>query len=322
MTMIKTNATQDMTIMKAVQTLPIAETKIGLVLGGGGGKGAYQIGVWKYLAEVGLDKRVDMVSGTSVGALNGCLFLQGDYALAYNIWTKEINGKILNPDDYSKDTITKNIKGLFSNSLAGLPNATVKLFSGGMFSRDGLLEVIDKFVDLEAVSKDSREIFAACSAVIGSNILDKIVEITKIKNAEDISNIAKQGLPFDPKYFKLNGSNADEMKKILCATSALLVVFKPEKIDGTLYVDGGYVATAPIQASYDTGCTDIIVVYLDKKDIVADKSPFANANIHEIIPSKDLGNLITGVLDFSEEGAIERIELGYADAKNALAGKF
>ena len=31
---------------------------IGLVFAGGGGKGAYQIGVWKYLREVGLDKSV------------------------------------------------------------------------------------------------------------------------------------------------------------------------------------------------------------------------------------------------------------------------
>ena len=44
--------------------------KIGLVLGGGGAKGAYQVGVLKALKEYKLLKHVKMVSGTSIGALN------------------------------------------------------------------------------------------------------------------------------------------------------------------------------------------------------------------------------------------------------------
>ena len=49
--------------------------KLGLVFSGGGGKGGYQIGVWKYLHEIGLDQYVTAVSGTSVGALNAMLFI-------------------------------------------------------------------------------------------------------------------------------------------------------------------------------------------------------------------------------------------------------
>ena len=45
--------------------------KTGLVFSGGGGKGAYQIGVWKALREYGIE--ADCVAGTSVGALNGAL---------------------------------------------------------------------------------------------------------------------------------------------------------------------------------------------------------------------------------------------------------
>ena len=39
---------------------------VGLVFAGGGGKGAYQIGVWKALREVGLDNKVTAVSESSV----------------------------------------------------------------------------------------------------------------------------------------------------------------------------------------------------------------------------------------------------------------
>ena len=44
--------------------------KLGIVFSGGGGKGGYEIGVWKYFRKIGLDKYVRVVSGTSVGALN------------------------------------------------------------------------------------------------------------------------------------------------------------------------------------------------------------------------------------------------------------
>ncbi len=43
----------------------------GLVLDGGGARGAYQIGAWTALAEAGM--KFSAVAGTSVGALNGAL---------------------------------------------------------------------------------------------------------------------------------------------------------------------------------------------------------------------------------------------------------
>ena len=50
----------------------------GLVLCGGGAKGAYQIGVWEYLKVRGLDGQIGAISGASVGALNMLLIAQGD----------------------------------------------------------------------------------------------------------------------------------------------------------------------------------------------------------------------------------------------------
>ena len=45
----------------------------GLVLEGGGARGAYQIGAWKALVEAGV--KINAVAGTSVGALNGALYV-------------------------------------------------------------------------------------------------------------------------------------------------------------------------------------------------------------------------------------------------------
>ena len=60
--------------------------KKAIVLCGGGAKGAYQIGALKALNKVGY--KYDIVTGTSVGALNGAFAVMGDIKKAENIWSK------------------------------------------------------------------------------------------------------------------------------------------------------------------------------------------------------------------------------------------
>lgn len=51
------------------------EHKRALVLSGGGGRGAYHVGVYKYLEEQGLVP--DVIVGTSIGAVNGAMLASG-----------------------------------------------------------------------------------------------------------------------------------------------------------------------------------------------------------------------------------------------------
>lgn len=62
--------------------------KTALVLGGGGSRGAYEIGVWQALRELAVP--IDMVTGTSVGAINGAIIAQDTFDLAVSLW-KEID---------------------------------------------------------------------------------------------------------------------------------------------------------------------------------------------------------------------------------------
>lgn len=50
--------------------------KLGLALGGGGSKGSYQIGVLKALIEANILKDLNVVAGTSIGAINACLVME------------------------------------------------------------------------------------------------------------------------------------------------------------------------------------------------------------------------------------------------------
>jgi len=65
-------------------------SRVALVLGGGGARGSYQVGVWKAIRELGIQP--DIITGTSVGALNGAAILQGDYELVEQMW-KELEIK-------------------------------------------------------------------------------------------------------------------------------------------------------------------------------------------------------------------------------------
>lgn len=86
---------------------------IGIVLCGGGTKGAYEIGVWKALEEAGVFKDITGFSGSSIGAFNCALMADGDLAKAVRIWRdfhvfdfinlnkKMIAGKVLSGADKS-----------------------------------------------------------------------------------------------------------------------------------------------------------------------------------------------------------------------------
>ncbi|HEY9871626.1 MAG TPA: patatin-like phospholipase family protein, partial [Candidatus Obscuribacterales bacterium] len=60
------------------------ERRRALVLPGGGGRGAYQVGVAKALAEQGLE--FDLAFGTSIGGLNATLIAQGNLRRLEELW--------------------------------------------------------------------------------------------------------------------------------------------------------------------------------------------------------------------------------------------
>lgn len=266
--------------------------KLGIVLDGGGGKGAYQIGVWKYLKESKLYNSISAISGTSVGGLNSCLFALDEYNLAETIWTQKIQDKILSIDIDIKEICSKIALQFGIQNF--VPGASIISFftmlsTRGYFSRKGLIEIIDEYIDLNELSKMEFPIYATC------------VEIPL----------------FETRYFKLNGYDTETIKKILLATSAIPIIFPKEEIEGKYYYDGGIKDNSPITPLYEEGCTDIIVIHLKADEILKDRRE--GVNIYEICPQEDLGNFFKGTLDFSTEGAYRRIEQGYIDAKEILS---
>jgi NTE family protein len=67
------------------KTIEKVRPKRALVLPGGGGRGAYQIGVARALFEKGIT--FDYAFGTSIGAINATLLAQGDLERAVELWS-------------------------------------------------------------------------------------------------------------------------------------------------------------------------------------------------------------------------------------------
>lgn len=67
--------------------------KWGVALEGGGTRGAYHLGVFKALNEIGID--VGCVVGTSIGAINGAFFAQRSCETLYRLWDGIALGDII-----------------------------------------------------------------------------------------------------------------------------------------------------------------------------------------------------------------------------------
>lgn len=256
--------------------------KIGLVLAGGGSRGAYQIGVWKALIELGLDKYVEVVSGTSIGALNAMLFLQGDYNLAEDIWHNLTKDEIMPLEE--KDLIVKGILFfLGAKNMSFIKKYIPNAVKGGTLSREGLNDILER-VDFNKIKNSKIKGYATCTS------------IPEIK----------------AQYFNINKYSAEDIKKILFATSAVPLVYDSPVIENISYLDGGIVDNIPIQPVYGEKCDIIIVVQLEA-NIIVDRYMYPNTNIISINSEEGEGPDLKGMMDFDTDVIRRRITRGYKD---------
>ena len=111
----------------------MGETVKGLVLAGGGARGSYQVGAYQALQEIGW--RPDVITGTSVGCLNGALFVTGKVAQAAELWKSlDIHGVLEVPQGKSPEE---------------LGDFFLDVVRGGGLDLEPLGETIDRFITEE-----------------------------------------------------------------------------------------------------------------------------------------------------------------------------
>lgn len=149
--------------------------RIGLVLGGGGAKGAYQVGVLKALKEYKLLKHVKCISATSIGALNSMKVLENDIDGLETIW------KNMNKD------IALSKSSLFT-----------KIRTKSMFSREGFKKLAEEKINFDKVSKAKTDCYIVATPLT-KKIKDAPTEFSvRGKSNETILNylLASSAIPF------------------------------------------------------------------------------------------------------------------------------
>lgn len=261
------------------------EKEYGIVLEGGGARGAYQIGVWKALREAGM--KIKGVAGTSVGALNGALICMDDLGKAEEIWGNMTYSTVFNVDDSMIGKLKK--FGVRSMKVTDAAAEFRRLFSDRGLDIAPLKKLLEETVDEEQIRCSPRDFCAASFSVTD-------------RKEED---------------FDVKAAPPGTMKDIMMA-SAYFPGFKQEKLGGKTYLDGGSVNNVPVDLLTDRGYKDIIVIRL--YGIGVDRRRFMDISedvtVHEIAPRRNLG----GILEFDSARTRKNMKLGYFDGLRFLYG--
>ena len=89
------------------------DNMLAVVLSGGGAKGSYEMGVWKALKKLKI--KYQIVTGTSIGALNGMMMVQNDFYKCLKMW-ETINYDVLY-DNFTKVDTTQELYLTYLNKI-------------------------------------------------------------------------------------------------------------------------------------------------------------------------------------------------------------
>ena len=304
---------------------------IGLVLSGGGAKGAYEVGVWQELDAAGIASRVTAISGTSVGAINAALFATKPNA-AETLWLENMGEVFTLSTNRVGESFQKTL--VTASESVKIAEETGEEWKGVVhFILSTALRIAGDAVDATMTPAeregyiDSSKLAAALNANLPTDWpagAPAVYATAVEKNAGKASAV-----------WTLNGEPHDRRVLMLRASAAIPLGFDTVRIDGKTFVDGGWdgkggdnVPIGPILANHPNIKT-VIVVFLDdaehlssaRRDRVRAAAAAANVRLVEILPSENIGGLFggwQGVFDASPDTARHLIDLGRSDARKAL----
>ena len=250
---------------------------LGLVLEGGGARGAYHIGAYKALLEEGFT--FDGVVGTSIGAMNAAMIAQGNIEKAYELW-----------------------QNISSEKLFGIPTK-----SWGQIIDDGfqLKEVSEIIKTVKRVIKQKGLDRSKVKLLLEDVLDDKLIRespmdfglvtfsLTELKSLE---------------YMKEDIPEGKIIEYILA--SANLPVFQVEKTDGKILLDGGLYDNLPVQLLSRKGYKDLVLI---RTFAIGRVKKYNQDEVNALViePAEDLGN----IMDFRPERGQYLLNLGYYDVK-------
>ncbi len=253
----------------------------GLVLAGGGAKGAYQLGAWKAMREIGVT--FNAVAGVSIGSINGALIVQDDYLSAERLWNSVSLEKGINIDAPLPDP-----DNLFSTKNWGV--LFREFLKNRGFDASPVKDMLAPHIDEEKVR--------------ASGIPFGIVTIQMAQNNMTGLELFLDEIP------------QGQLIDYLLASSSIPLAnnIGPQ---GEKFLDGGMYDNTPVSMLRRSGYNRIIVVDIASIKGINYNLDFQNCEVVYIRPT-DIEQLGAS-FDFSAEMIERRKQLGYLDAKKAFS---
>lgn len=299
-----------------------ATPDFGLVLTGGGAKGAYHAGALKYLAELGIEPQI--IAGTSIGALNGAVlsshgsFQQGVRRLN-ELWEQLGTAPILRPNtgallhtiSYAAQTFVPTLRGWMLHFLVS--EGIVKDRTA-IFDPEPIEQLLYEVVNPAQLQR-GIELWVTVfpSLKIPGLGYDWLIDFVRARTGTDAHWLCVQDL-----------TDEEVIYNLLLASAALPLAFPSREVNGKAYVDGGLADNVPLRALAARGITSAIVIHLQNGS-VWNRYDFPDQTIIEIRPEQRINKsdtsligLVDSWLDFSAERIAELKQRGYEDAKRCL----
>lgn len=201
--------------------------KRALVLSGGGSRGAYEIGTWQALSELGL--RFDGVYGTSIGALNAALFAQGDLDLALALWSNITVNQIMAVEDDDDFAIERMVHR----------------------KRDVLPFLVEN-------AKHLRMDISPLVTLVRENVDEARIRASGMRlGVMTFRAPQMQGAPM-----RLCDMKPGSLGEWVIASASCFPIFKARTIDGQRYIDGGYFDNLPVDMALADGMDEVVAVEL------------------------------------------------------------
>lgn len=203
---------------------------VGLVLGGGGARGAAHIGVLRELERQRIP--VCVLTGTSMGAIVGGLYATGRSPDQIEAILREIDWRDVFRDDPPRDALPMRRKDAQLNYRLELEAG---LKDGGMVLPTGAIQG-------QKLGLLLRTLFAGSSRDFDRLPIPFRAVTTDIVSGEAV--VPAEG----------------DLATVVRASMAVPAVFAPTELDGRLLVDGGLVDNVPVTLARRMGATHIIAV--------------------------------------------------------------
>ncbi len=242
-----------------------------IVLSGGGANGSYQIGVWKALRHLHI--KYDIVTGSSVGSLNGALMTQNTYFRGVWFWYN-LSFKNVLKQDITDDYKTKDGK-----------RAIVKKYAKAI--------IFDKGMDVHNLEE-----------TVARAINERKIRKSKISFGIVTFNLST----FKPHLLTKKDIPMGQLKDYLIASATCFPAFKKKRIGDQDYIDGGYYDNLPINLAVDMGADEVIAVDLRRLGLKR-RVKDSNVSIIYISPRNKLGSTLIFHRDLARRG----MRLGYND---------